>query len=161
MAQGVGGNVKVLAHNKKAFYNYEIMESYEAGIALSGAEVKSVRAGKISLVQGWVDMSSGRAMLREVVISPYAYQSWKEGSDSRPRALLLRKAQMAALKKKVEERGFSVVPTKVYLKNGWVKITISLAKGKKLHDKRASEKEKDARKKIHQSLKRRQHEEDK
>ena len=151
--------VKVLASNKKAYHNYEILETYEAGMVLKGSEVKSVRAGRISLVQGWVDMAGTGATLCEVVISRYSHQSWDGGDENRPRALLLHRKEIKVLKKKVEEKGLSVVPLKVYLKNGWVKVSVALARGKKLHDKRAVQREKDAQRKVRGALKRKQHDE--
>ena len=150
-------NIKVLATNKKAYHNYEVLQTYEAGISLNGAEVKAVRAGRVSLVQGWVDMQGTGAALREVVISRYSHQSWDAGAENRQRPLLLRKAEMRALKKKVEEKGLAVVPLKVYLKGSWIKVSVALARGKKMHDKREVERQRDANRKIHQSLKRRQH----
>lgn len=150
-------SIKVLATNKKAYHNYEILQTYEAGIALKGAEVKAVRAGRISLLQGWVDMQDAGALLCEVVISRYSHQSWDGGAENRQRPLLLRRSEMQTLKKKVEEKGLAIIPLKVYLKGSWIKVSVALARGKKMHDKRQVERQRDAQRKIHQSLKRKQH----
>ncbi|MCY4444021.1 MAG: SsrA-binding protein SmpB [Proteobacteria bacterium] len=146
----------MLARNKKAFHDYEIIESFEAGISLLGGEVKSVRDGKISLKEGWVDMVKGEALLREVHISPYKGSRSEEYSQTRVRRLLLKKREIRRLHGKVSEKGFSVVPLKVYLKHGWIKCEIALGRGKKYYDKRAREKEKQDHRDIQRALKNKQ-----
>ncbi len=143
----------VIAQNKKASFEYEIKERFEAGICLRGTEVKSIRAGKINLSEGWVEINDAlEAFLHQVSISGYAFGNINNHKDTRVRKLLLKKRELAKLKDAISAKGFTLIPTRVYLKNRLVKVEVSLGKGKKLHDKRQSAKEKDDRLDIERAL---------
>ncbi|MUH01723.1 SsrA-binding protein SmpB [Scytonema sp. UIC 10036] len=128
---------KVITDNRQARYLYEILETYEAGIQLAGTEVKSIRAGKVNLQDGYALLRDGEAWLINVHISPYTASSqYFNHEPRRTRKLLLRRDELRKLIGKVEQQGLTLIPLKMYLKRGWVKISIGLAKGKKIHDKR-------------------------
>ncbi|WP_036484806.1 SsrA-binding protein SmpB [Myxosarcina sp. GI1] len=130
-------NIKIVSDNRQARYLYEILETYEAGIALVGTEVKSIRAGKVNLRDGYAFIRQGEAWLSNVHISPY-----KAGGEHfnheprRVRKLLLHRREINKLIGQVEQQGLTLVPLKMYFKKGRVKVSIGLAKGKKLYDKR-------------------------
>ena len=127
---------KVLAQNKKARKLYELMEFVEAGLVLTGSEVKSVREGKISFKDGYVTFAQGEAFLTGVHIAPYHHAGYAQHDPERDRKLLLHKREIEALAAKVEQKGLTVVPLKVYLKAGLIKIELALGRGRKLHDQR-------------------------
>jgi len=135
----MSGNVKVIATNRKAGFEYHLMDKYEAGIALQGTEIKSIRAGQISIQESYVDVENGRqAWLIEAHIAPYEQASRFNHDPKRKRRLLLHKKQIRELWNNVRMKGMTIVPTRVYLKDGRAKIEIALAKGKKAYDKRAA-----------------------
>ena len=145
-----------LARNRKAFHEYEIGETLEAGIVLVGTEVKSVRAGKINLGDGWIGINDDlEAFLYQVNISPYSHGNIYNHKDERPRKLLLRRSQLIKLAKQSQAQGFSIVPLRVYLKDRLVKVEIAVARGKKLYDKRQDAKKKDAQQDIERAFKKR------
>ena len=145
---------QVVATNRKAHFHYHILDTYEAGIVLTGAEIKSLRAGKISLAEGWVSIEEGQATLRQVHIQPYLQDTTSHGLGSvRPRKLLLHRRELKKIGEQVMEKGLSVVPLSVYIHGRWAKVKIGVARGKKLHDKRASEKKKAAERLVRASLK--------
>lgn len=127
---------RVLATNRQAYHNYEILETYECGIALTGGEVKSIRDGRINLKEGYAVIRRGEAWLVNTHVSPYKYSRLWDTDPKRDRKLLLHKAEIRRLGGKVQEKGLTLVPTKCYLKNGKIKIELALVKGKKLYDKR-------------------------
>ncbi|NMG20666.1 SsrA-binding protein SmpB [Brasilonema bromeliae] len=128
---------KVVTDNRQARYLYEILETYEAGIELTGTEVKSIRAGKVNLQDGYGLIRDGQAWLLNAHISPYnASGQYFNHEPRRTRKLLLHREEIRKLIGKVEQQGLTLIPLKMYLKRGWVKITIALARGKKVHDKR-------------------------
>lgn len=129
-------NVKVVATNRKAGFEYFLMEHFEAGLALQGSEIKSIRAGQISLAEAYVETDGNEAWLVEAHIAPYREANRFNHDPKRRRRLLLRKKEIHRLWNEVRQKGVTIVPLKVYLKNGRAKLEISLAKGKKLHDKR-------------------------
>jgi len=132
-------NLKVVATNRKASFEYFLMEKFEAGIALQGSEIKSLRAGQISIKEAYVDVQDGKeAWLIEAHIAPYEQASRFNHDPKRRRKLLLHKKQIRELWNNVRMKGMTVVPTRVYLKDGRAKIEIALAKGKKAYDKRAT-----------------------
>lgn len=145
--------MKVIANNKKAFHNYFISDLFEAGIALVGSEVKSVRAGGVSLNESFVIIKEGEVYLKNAYIKPYENAKNFLPEDRRSRKLLLHKQEILKLGKKIKEKGFALIPTKIYLKNGKVKVEIGLAKGKKLYDKRETLKEKSIKKDIDRATK--------
>ena len=144
---------KTVATHRKARFHYEILETYEAGIVLTGAEIKSVRAGKVSLAEGWVSMDDGEAMLRQVYIDPYQYDAQGTSEGVRPRKLLLHRRELNKLAQQVAEKGLAIIPLSVYIHKRWAKVKIGLARGKKLHDKRASEKQRTAQREMAAHLK--------
>jgi SsrA-binding protein len=148
--------IKVISKNRKAFHEYEIGETYEAGIALVGTEVKSLRAGKVNLQDGWVEISSRKeAVLQDVVIGHYTHGNIFNHEEKRKRKLLLHKHELLKLSRSVAEKGYSLIPIKIYFKDSMVKVEIALGKGKKSHDKRESAKEKDAKHEMAKALKKR------
>lgn len=131
--------VKVVATNRKAGFEYFLVERYEAGLALKGSEIKSVRAGQISIAESYVDIENGRnAWLLEAHIAPYVQANRFNHDPRRKRRLLLHKRQIHELWNSVRQKGMTIVPTRVYLKDGRAKIEIALARGKKVYDKRAA-----------------------
>lgn len=145
--------IKIIASNKKAFHEYEIMDKFEAGIVLLGTEVKSLRDGRINLSEGWISIDSTTVTLKQVHIGHYSHGNIYNHSEIRERKLLLHKSEISKLEKSVSTKGLSIVPLKLYLKKGWFKVEIGLGRGKKLHDKRDSAKRKDAERQIARAMK--------
>ena len=133
-------DVKVVATNRKASFEYFLMEKFEAGLVLQGSEIKSIRAGQISIQEAYVDVENGReAWLVESHIAPYEHAGiYFNHEPKRKRRLLLHKKQIRELWNNIRIKGMTVVPTRVYIKDGRAKIEIALAKGKKAYDKRAT-----------------------
>lgn len=127
---------KLIAQNKKARHLYEFLEKFEAGLVLTGTEVKSLRAGKINFKDGYVKFQGGEAVLIGVHIAPYENAGYATHDPERPRKLLLHASEIAALRAKVEQKGLTVVPVRLYFKNGRAKVEIALARGKKVFDRR-------------------------
>ena len=127
---------KLIANNKKAYHDFFILDTYEAGIALHGTEVKSLRMGKCSIKESFIRIEDGEVFIYGMHISPYEKGNIFNKDPLRVRKLLLHKAEINKLLGKIKEKGMSVVPLKVYLKGSLVKVEIGLAKGKKLYDKR-------------------------
>ncbi len=128
--------MKVLASNRRARFEYELLEKLTAGIALTGSEVKSVRDGHAKLMEGWVSFEGGEAFLADVNIAPYENAGYSNHDPTRRRKLLLAKRDIVRLGSKVAEKGLSVIPLAIGLEGNWIKVEIALARGKKLHDKR-------------------------
>lgn len=132
-------NIKVIATNRKAGFEYFLLEKFEAGVALQGSEIKSVRAGQISIQEAYVDTDGEEAWLVESHIAPYEQAgSYFNHDPKRKRRLLLHKKEIRQLWNSVRAKGMTIVPTRVYLKDGRAKVEIALAKGKKAYDKRAA-----------------------
>jgi SsrA-binding protein len=145
---------KVLSDNRQARHQYEILETYEAGIELKGTEVKSVRAGKANLRDGFAQVRDGEVWLQNVHISPHSTTIQQYNHDPRrPRKLLLHKGEIRKLIGKVEQKGLTLIPLKMYVTRGWIKVTLGLAKGKKLHDKRDALKRKQEKREVERALK--------
>ncbi|MGB5961286.1 MAG: SsrA-binding protein SmpB [Coleofasciculaceae cyanobacterium] len=148
-------SIKIVADNRQARFRYEILETYEAGVELKGTEVKSIREGKANLRDGYALIRNGEAWLLNMHISPYEQSSAFFNHDPRrTRRLLLHKKEIRKLIGKVEQEGLTLVPLKMYFKRGFVKITIALGKGKKLHDKRQSIKEREDKRDMARATKR-------
>jgi len=148
--------MRVIATNKKAYYNYEIFDSYEAGISLLGSEVKSIREGKISLKEGYAEIKGGEVYLLNCNISPYAPANRFNHEPRRERKLLLHRRQIKRLIGKIKEKGFTLVPTKVLINDkGKVKVEIALAKGKRVYQKKEAIKERDRERELRAEIKRR------
>ena len=136
-------SVKIIAQNKKARFNYTIEDSYECGIALEGSEVKSVKDGKISLADAFAEIVNGEVWVRNFHIPEYSFSSIFNHDPDRKKKLLLHKEEIKRLQRKVDEKGYTLVPLDVYLKKGRVKLTLGICKGKKLYDKRETIKQRD------------------
>lgn len=145
--------MKIITNNKKAFHNFFVSDLLEAGIELKGGEIKSVADGKISLSDSYVEIKKGEAILKNCYIAPTDASSKLDSLTKRSRRLLLHKAEILKLERKVMEKGFSIVPTKVYFNGGKVKVEIGLAKGKKLYDKRQVLKDKAVQRDIDRAIK--------
>ena len=138
-------DIKVIATNRKASFEYFLLEKFEAGISLQGSEIKSIRAGQISIKEAYVDVQGGKqAWLMEAHIAPYAQANQFNHEPRRKRRLLLHKKEIRQLWDNVRIKGMTIVPLRVYLKDGRAKIEIALAKGKKAYDKRESIAKRDA-----------------
>ncbi len=145
---------KVIADNRQARYLYEILETYEAGIQLTGTEVKSIRAGKANLQDGYASIRDNEAWLLNVHISPHNTSGqYFNHEPRRSRKLLLHRDEIRKLIGKTEQQGLTLVPLKMYLKNGWVKISIALGKGKKIHDKRETIKKRQDQREMQRAMK--------
>ncbi|MBD2159339.1 MAG: SsrA-binding protein SmpB [Limnothrix sp.] len=146
---------KIVADNRQARYEYEILATYEAGVELKGTEVKSIRAGKVNLRDGFALIRNGEALLLNVHISPHdTTGSYFNHDPRRTRKLLLHKEEIRKLVGQVDQKGLTLVPLRMYLKGGWVKVAIGLARGKKLHDKREDLKRKQDQRDMERALKR-------
>ena len=130
--------IKTVATNRKAYHNYHIGESVEAGIALTGTEIKSIRNGRVSLGDAYVRPEAGELWLLNAHIARYEAGSYLSHEPTRPRKLLLHRKQINSLSSQVSEKGFTLVPVKLYIKDSLAKVQVALAKGKKLYDKRES-----------------------
>lgn len=146
-------DIKVIAKNRKARFNFEIIETYEAGIELKGTEVKSVRMSKINISEGYASIDNGEVYLKQVHISPYEQGNIFNVDPLRVRKLLLHKSEIHKLIGETTQKGYTLVPLMVYLKRGKVKVELGLAKGKKLYDKRESLAKKDMQRRIQRELK--------
>jgi SsrA-binding protein len=140
--------IKVVANNRKAHFEYFLLESFEAGIALAGTEIKSIRAGQISLAEAYVEVTERDAWLVNAHIAPYEAASRNNHDPKRPRHLLLHKREIREMFDSVRQKGVTVVPVQAYLKDGRVKLEIALAKGKKLYDKREVMAKRDAEREM-------------
>lgn len=147
------GNGKLVAQNRKARHDYTILETVEAGLSLKGTEIKSIRNGRINLKDGFVRFRDGEAFLFNVHISPYDQGNLFNHDPLRSRKLLMHKKQIARLYEESKNKGITVIPLKVYIKNGYAKVLIGLAKGKKEYDKRETLKRKDQEREIQRALK--------
>lgn len=145
---------KIVSDNRQARFLYEILETYEAGIELRGTEVKSIRAGKVNLRDGFALIRDGEALLMNVHISPHETTNQVFNHDPRrTRKLLLHREEIRKLIGKVEQQGLTLVPLKMYMKRGWVKVDIALVKGKKLHDKREDLKKRQDKRDMERAVK--------
>ncbi len=148
-----GGQSRVAATNRKAYHNYFIEERYEAGIELSGTEVKSIRQGKLNLKDSFCHVKNGELFLYGMHISPYEKGNIFNVDPLRTRKLLMHKREILKLFSKIQQDGYSLIPLSVYFKNSKVKVELGLARGKKLYDKRASAAERDAKRDMDRAMK--------
>lgn len=146
-------NIKIVATNKQAYHNYNIIETYEAGLSLQGSEVKSIREGQVNLKDSFVRIDNGEAYVLNMYIAPYKPASKLQHDPYRKRKLLLHKKEILKLMGKVQEKGYTIVPTKLYFKNGKAKLEIALAKGKAKHEKRQAIKERDLKRELSKKYK--------
>lgn len=146
---------RLIAQNKKARHDFHIEDTWEAGMVLQGTEVKSLREGRASLVDGFVDLDNGEVWLHNVHIPEYLQGSWTNHSARRKRKLLLNRAEIHKIERKVGDKGYTIVPLSLYFKDGRAKVEIALAKGKKEYDKRHSLAERQADREKEQAVQRR------
>jgi SsrA-binding protein len=147
--------IKIVATNRKASHEYFLLERLEAGIALQGSEIKSIRAGQISLAEAYVHIDGLEAWLEDAHIAPYEQASRYNHEPRRRRKLLLHKKEIRRLWDEVRQKGVTIVPLRVYLKNGRAKVEIAVAKGKKLYDKRQAIAQRDAQREMERDFRRR------
>ena len=146
-------NYKLIANNKKAYFDYFIEDTWEAGIALHGTEVKSVRMGKCSIKEAFIRVEDGEVFVYNMHISPYEKGNIFNKDPLRVKKLLLHKAEIGKLAGKMAEKGYTLVPLQVYFKNGRVKVEVGVARGKKLYDKRQDIAKKDLRRETERQFK--------
>ena len=145
---------KTVARNKKALHEYHIVDTYEAGIVLAGPEVKSIRAGKVSLTEAFARIDGSEAFLYGMHISPYDPASLWNVDATRTRKLLLNRREIRKLIGATQQEGFTLVPLELYLKDGYVKVALALGRGKKNFDKREDLKKRDAQREMQRAIKR-------
>lgn len=145
-------SILVIQDNKKARFDYEILETFEAGIVLTGSEVKSLRDRSVQLKDSYISFINNEAFLQNAHISPYKASSYNNHQPERLRKLLLHRDELQKIFGKIKEKGLSCVPLKIFFKKGLVKLDIALVRGKKLHDKRESIKNREASKKLKNEL---------
>ncbi|WP_102273869.1 SsrA-binding protein SmpB [Cytobacillus massiliigabonensis] len=153
MPKGAG---KMIAQNKKAYHDYSIEETYEAGIVLQGTEIKSIRQGKVNLKDSYARIDKGEVFLIGMHVSPYEQGNRYNHDPLRERKLLLHNKEISKLIGETKEIGYALVPLKLYLKNGYAKVLIGLAKGKKKYDKREDLKKKEAKREVERAFRERQ-----
>jgi len=154
----VESKIKILSDNRSAGHNYYLSDHIEAGLVLSGTEVKAARDGKIQLKDAFAEVAGNEAWLCNTHIGQYSHGNIMNHEPMRRRKLLLHRRQIDSLHEQIRERGLTVVPTKLYLKNGLIKIELAIGKGKKLHDKRESERTREADAEARAGLRRKQKE---
>ena len=147
MSKGIS-KIQIVAQNKKARYDYQILDVYEAGLVLTGSEVKSLRKGQCQLKDSYVDIHNGQMFLLSAHISKYFESSYNNHEPERPRKLLMHKKQIDRLHGSIKQKGLTIVPLKVYFKSTKAKVEIGVAKGKKLYDKREVLKQRDIQREI-------------
>jgi SsrA-binding protein len=145
--------IRPLAANRRARHDYEILETFEAGLVLAGTEVKAIRNGKVQLKDSYVDFRNGEAFLVGAHISHYSHGNRENHEPERPRRLLLKRREIDKLFGRTLLRGLTVIPLAVYLKGNWIKVEVALAQGKKLYDKRASERRKELDRDVEEAVK--------
>jgi len=147
---------KPIATNKKAYHNYFLSDKWEAGIALTGGEVKSIRAGEVNFADSFVRIEKGEAVLHNLHINPYAQASYMNEEPVRPRRLLLHKKEIKKIGDQIAQKSVTLIPTKIYFnKRGIVKVEIALARGKKLYDKRETKKKQDVERGLKRAIRQR------
>jgi SsrA-binding protein len=144
--------MKVIAQNKKARFEYEMIETFEAGLVLQGTEIKAIRNHQVSLSRSYVQPRDGELWLLEAHISEYAHGNRENHDPVRPRKLLLKRREINKILDQLAQKGLTLIPTRIYLKNGRAKVEIALARGKKLHDKRQSLAKRDSDRQIDRAL---------
>ena len=146
-------NVKIIAQNKKARFDYFVEEHYECGVVLEGTEVKSVKNGNVSFADSFAEITNNEVWMRNFHISEYSYSSVFNHNPDRVKKLLVHKEEIKRLKRKIDEKGFTLIPLDIYLKQGLVKITLGVCKGKKQYDKRETIQERDVNRDLSREFK--------
>jgi SsrA-binding protein len=147
--------VKIVAENRKARHDYEILDRFEAGLVLQGTEVKSAREGRVNLKDSYASPRDGELFLMQCHISPYSHSHYENHDPQRPRKLLLHRRELRRLIGKITERGLTLVPTRIYFRGGRLKVELALARGKRTHDRRAAARERDLDREVKAALKER------
>ncbi len=153
MAKDSGGGHKLIANNKKAYHDFFIEETYEAGISLVGTEVKALRTGKCSIKESYIRIENGEMVILQMHISPYEKGNIFNRDPLRPRKLLMHRSEIRKISQKLKEQGYTLVPVEVYFNGSLVKVKVGLAKGKKLYDKRADIAKKDMNREAQRQFK--------
>lgn len=143
-----------MIQNRRASFDYELLERFEAGIALTGSEIKSLRQGGVTLGEAFARVKGGEVWLEGMHIPPYKEASYNNHEPLRPRKLLLKGREIAEIAKGLERKGLTLVPTRLYFKGGWAKLEVALGRGKKRYDKRQDEARRDAARQMERALKR-------
>jgi SsrA-binding protein len=144
---------KTIISNRKAFHEYHVLERFDAGISLTGTEIKSLRAGKVSIVESHARVEKGEVFLYGLSIAPYESGTYNNHAMTRTRKLLLHKQEILKLSSQIQEKGLTLVPLKIYFSRCWVKVELGLCRGKKLHDKRDDLKAKESQRTIQRTMK--------
>jgi SsrA-binding protein len=147
--------IKIIAQNRRARFEYEILDKYEAGLVLVGTEVKSLRQGKCNLADAYALEEGSEMYLMHLDIPEYTHGNRMNHTPKRPRKILLHRQEIAKIRQRIREKGYTVVPLSIYLKDGLVKVELALVRGKKIHDKRETLAKKDARRDVERELSRR------
>ena len=153
----ISGGVKIIAKNKRAKFDYHLLETFEAGLVLTGTEIKSIRDHQVSLRRSYVQQHGGELWLIEAHIAPYKHGNIENHDPVRPRKLLLHRRQIRKIIDQIQQKSLTVVPTKLYLRNGRAKVEIALAQGKKKHDKRQDLAKKDDQRRMDRALREKFH----
>ncbi len=148
-------NIKHVTSNRKAYHEYHILEKYEAGIELKGSEVKSIRQGRVSISEAYATVEDGTVWVYSMRINPYEQATHEQHDPDRKKRLLLHKREIRKLKVKTQERGFTLIPLRLYFRGPYAKLEIGLARGKKMYDKRESIKKRESERSIRRSMRER------
>jgi SsrA-binding protein len=146
------GGVSILARNKKAYFNYEVIDTVECGIELQGTEVKSMRANRFSFADSYARVKNGEIWLEGLHIAEYSHGNINNHEPTRPRRLLAHKQEIKRLKRNTQEKGYTLVPLRFYLKRGLIKLELGLCRGKRMHDKREAIKKRDQKREEQREL---------
>lgn len=144
--------IEIVARNRRASHDYHLLDKFEAGLVLTGTEIKSVRDHKVSLQRAFVQPRVDDLYLMEATIAPYEHGNRENHEPTRPRKLLLHRREINKILDALQTKGMTMVPTKMYLRDGWAKVEVALAKGKKLYDKRSDIRERDAERQVERAL---------
>jgi len=144
--------IEIVARNRRASHDYHLLDKFEAGLILTGTEIKSVRDHKVSLQRAFVQPRVDELYLMEATIAPYEHGNRENHEPTRPRKLLLHRREINKILDALQTKGMTMVPTKMYLRDGWAKVEVALAKGKKLYDKRSDIRERDAERQVERAL---------
>ena len=146
--------IKIITKNRRARHDYELLETYEAGLALTGTEIKSIRNHKVDLKRSFVQQRNGELWLMEAHIAEYEHGNRENHEPTRPRKLLLHRREINNIIQELQQKRLTMVPTKLYLKDGWAKVEVALARGKRKFDKRRDIAERDAKRQVERALRR-------
>lgn len=152
MAKKSKSGIEIVARNRRASHDYHLLETFEAGLVLTGTEIKSVRDHKVSLQRAFVQPRLEELYLMEATIAPYEHGNRENHEPTRPRKLLLHRREINKILEALQTKGMTMVPTKLYLRDGWAKVEVALARGKKLYDKRSDIRKRDAERQVERAL---------